>query len=199
MNGPVGMNGSPMKNHSGTELRLAIDAIRDPELGDVTISDLGLIRSVLVVSKDQVDIEISPTFLGCVAMGIMQLDIESTVIKHGYRTANIRHVHAVWSTNDISVEGLIKLRSMGIVVLRRDEDLTRARCPFCDSTKLERRSHAGSTRCRSVAWCATCRNVVELMESKFSPNPNVESEARNCQGDQEHENVPTESISYVHV
>ena len=37
------------------------------------------------------------------------------------------------------------------------------RCPACGSDAVADQSTAGPTRCRSVAWCNQCRNVVEVM------------------------------------
>ena len=37
------------------------------------------------------------------------------------------------------------------------------RCPICGSDAVVDQSLAGPTRCRSVAWCDSCRNPVEVM------------------------------------
>ena len=47
-----------------------------------------------------------------------------------------------------------------VVLRRKDGGL---RCPVCGSDDVEDRALAGPTRCRSVAWCGSCRNVVEVM------------------------------------
>jgi ring-1,2-phenylacetyl-CoA epoxidase subunit PaaD len=36
------------------------------------------------------------------------------------------------------------------------------RCPVCGGATAER-SAVGPTRCRSVNWCARCRNPVEVL------------------------------------
>jgi ring-1,2-phenylacetyl-CoA epoxidase subunit PaaD len=36
-------------------------------------------------------------------------------------------------------------------------------CPVCGSRDVEDRSEFGATLCRSLAWCAACRNPVEVV------------------------------------
>ena len=67
----------------------------------------------------------------------------------------------VWSTERINPAARARLNSDYTVTLRRkDGSLV---CPSCGSVDVSDQSAAGPTRCRSVAWCNSCRNVVEVM------------------------------------
>jgi ring-1,2-phenylacetyl-CoA epoxidase subunit PaaD len=151
-------------------LRAAVEGVLDPELGGVTIGQLGLIREIRV-TQQCVIVELSPTFLGCVAMGLITLDVESAAIKSGFERCAVLHSPRTWSTNDITTEGIASLQALGIVVVREGAGLAEAVCPFCDSVGLEQQSAAGPTRCRLIAWCRECRNVVEAMMPKTFSKP----------------------------
>ncbi|MGB0822298.1 MAG: hypothetical protein ACPGR3_07025 [Ilumatobacteraceae bacterium] len=47
------------------------------------------------------------------------------------------------------------------IAIRRDGVLPT--CPVCEKPSLREVSPVGPTRCRAVAWCDACRNVVEVV------------------------------------
>ena len=49
----------------------AVAAVVDPELGGVTIGDLGLVHDVRIDEGGAVVVELLPTFLGCPALALM--------------------------------------------------------------------------------------------------------------------------------
>lgn len=149
-------------------LREAVEGVADPELSGVTIGQLGLILD-LRVTGSHAEVDFSPTFLGCVAVGLILLDIENTVLTSEplLNTCHVNIVHNVWSTDRISADGVNQLHALGIVVVRTMESMSDAPCPYCLRPGLEKRGGSGPTRCRSVAWCNGCRNVVEIMEPKI--------------------------------
>ena len=156
-------------------LRTAIESIVDPEMNGVTIGQLGMVLDVRMGSAGDVEVDFSPTFLGCVAVGLIALDIENTVLRgvaaNESRPAplisecRVKVVHNIWNPDRISKSGVEQLRTLGIVVVRSDQRLEKVGCPVCAGPGLERRGGSGPTRCRTVAWCTGCRNVVEVMES----------------------------------
>ena len=67
----------------------------------------------------------------------------------------------VWSTDRITPAARSRLSTDYTVTLRRKNGTLR--CPACGADDVVDQSAAGPTRCRSVAWCNSCRNVVEVM------------------------------------
>ena len=169
-------------------VRAVVEAVEDPELAGVTIGDLGMVTDIRIetdgppsgtVSAAEPDrsnasetlrvvVDLAPTFLGCVAVGLISLDIESQVLARtpAVSTCVVNVVHSTWSTDRISPTGVARLNELGIVVVRPGESLSMAPCPYCTHRSLLPQGGAGPTRCRTVAWCGNCRTVVEAMQPK---------------------------------
>jgi ring-1,2-phenylacetyl-CoA epoxidase subunit PaaD len=67
----------------------------------------------------------------------------------------------VWTNERLTDRARTTLADEFTVVLRRKDG--GLRCPICGSDAVVDQSLAGPTRCRSVAWCDSCRNPVEVM------------------------------------
>jgi ring-1,2-phenylacetyl-CoA epoxidase subunit PaaD len=91
--------------------------------------------------------------------------------------ATVRTTYApAWTTDWIAPAAKAKLKAYGIAppgpaesgsgglvqLLRRRET---AQCPYCDSYETEIRSEFGSTACKAVAWCRSCRQPFEEFKS----------------------------------
>ena len=93
-------------------VRAAVGAVRDPELGEVTLDDLGLVRAV--VQRDgTVAVELVPTFLGCPARGVIEADVRRAVLPW---PAEITWCHEVWNEERVTPAGRAKLAGLGTVV-----------------------------------------------------------------------------------
>lgn len=144
----------------------AIASVPDPEYPGVSIAELGLVEGVSVVESGRgldVGVDLIPTFSGCPALAMIADDVRTAVAAvPGVASCDVRWLTTpVWSTDRISPSAQAALRDEFTVVLRREDG--RLRCPVCGSDAVEDRALAGPTRCRSVAWCGSCRNVVEVM------------------------------------
>ncbi len=144
----------------------AIGSVSDPEYPGVSIAALGMVESIRVTEGDDglaVAVGLVPTFSGCPALAMIADDVRAAV--EGVPSVDRCTVEwlttPVWSTDRITVGARGLLRDEFTVVLRRKDG--GLRCPVCGSDAVEDRSPAGPTRCRSVAWCTDCRNVVEVM------------------------------------
>lgn len=145
------------------EVSRAIGAVVDPELGDVTIGELGLVRSVAVDDEGHVSVALTPTFLGCPALSLIASDVVQAVKALGVAEVSVRFVASpVWSPMLISEIGRKKLAELCIGVESGDGSVG---CPYCDGRQLSPRVPVGSTSCRSVWWCSACRTVVDVMRS----------------------------------
>ncbi len=145
----------------------AVASVPDPEYPGVSIVELGLVERVAADETADgclsVRVDLIPTFAGCPALAMIAADVRVAVgAVPGVVSCEVRWLSApVWSTDRISPSARRRLRDEFTVVLRRKDG--RLRCPVCGSDAVEDRALAGPTRCRSVAWCGSCRNVVEVM------------------------------------
>ncbi len=141
----------------------ALGAVTDPEYPDVSIVDLGLVESVDFGRHGTVAVGLIPTFSGCPALAMIAADVnEAITAVEGVVRCEVRWLPApVWSTDRVSESARVQLRNDYTVVLRKKDGTLL--CPVCGSNTVTDQSSAGPTRCRSVAWCGSCRNVVEVM------------------------------------
>ena len=151
----------------------AIDEIPDPEIPVISLVELGIIRDV-AVDGNAVHIELTPTFLGCPALEVMRRSLEETVAALGAE-AEIEVVQDdSWSTDKITPAGREKLRSAGFAppapraagATTLVQLQSRAfRCPYCGSTDTRLENIFGPTPCRSIRWCASCRQPFEQFKT----------------------------------
>jgi ring-1,2-phenylacetyl-CoA epoxidase subunit PaaD len=151
----------------------ALDEIPDPEIPVVSLVDLGVVRDVQV-DGDRVRIEFTPTFLGCPALEVMRRAMEEKVAALGAEPEVAVITDDSWSTDRITPAGREKLREAGfappapraagpttLVQLRSNA----FRCPYCGSTETRLENIFGPTPCRSIRWCASCRQPFEQFKT----------------------------------
>lgn len=95
-------------------LRAALKDVLDPEY-PISLVDLGLIRGAELVG-DTAKIRLTYTCMGCPAMDMIQDDIRERLLQlDAVARVEIEVVWDGWSRADISPEGLIRLRQVGVV------------------------------------------------------------------------------------
>ncbi len=147
-----------------------LDEVKDPEVPVISVVELGIIRDVVVhptVQGDTVEVTVTPTYSGCPAMREIEDDIRSALMSHGVHHVVVHTVFApAWTTDWIGPEAREKLRAYGIAPPGKAEPqglitLTRARvpaaCPFCGSSDTRLQSEFGSTACKAIHVCQSCR------------------------------------------
>ena len=141
--------------------------VKDPEIPVLSLVDLGVIRNV-TIDADAVTIEMTPTFVGCPALDMMQTEIRDVLHKRGVAHVQIEvSFKQPWTSDMISEEGQKALRQFGIAppaarTLFGDLDiLDHAECPRCGSANTELRNIFGATLCRSIHYCNICREAFE--------------------------------------
>ena len=126
----------------------------DPEIPAITIAELGILRDV-AMQDGAVIVTITPTYSGCPATEMIKADIEAALRQAGFTDISVRLVHSpAWSTDALSAETLEKLRAEGIAPPRRGQA---PHCPLCSSAAVEQISAFGSTPCKSLWRCMSCR------------------------------------------
>jgi ring-1,2-phenylacetyl-CoA epoxidase subunit PaaD len=154
--------------------RSVAETVTDPELPMLTLSDLGVLRDVRM-ERGTVVVEITPTYTGCPAMGVMRADLVHALHRAGFGDVEVRTVLApAWSTDWISDEGRRKLaaggiappgkapvRAAGPVPLNLGPTRRTASCPVCGSADTEELSEFGATACKALRRCRSCREPFE--------------------------------------
>lgn len=148
----------------------AVSSVPDPELGGVTIGELGLVHEIRPLLGDGViEVFLLPTFLGCPALKLMERDVVAVLSVLSVSPVRVTWVNwPIWSPDRISFAGRSKLAELGIAVPCADVADDIPVCPICSVDALEAKLPVGPTACRSVAWCTSCRSVVEIMRGSHS-------------------------------
>jgi ring-1,2-phenylacetyl-CoA epoxidase subunit PaaD len=138
-------------------------AVVDSEIPVLTIADLGVLRDV-AVTDGRVEVAITPTYSGCPAMNMIQLEIELALEREGFRGAKVRTVLSpAWTTDWMSEDGRRKLREYGIAPPQAGSSrralfgVQEVACPQCGSVNTEVLSEFGSTSCKALLRCKSCR------------------------------------------
>jgi ring-1,2-phenylacetyl-CoA epoxidase subunit PaaD len=154
-----------VSEETGLSARELAATVLDPELPMVTIEDLGILRDVTEDDQGRVHVTITPTYSGCPAMETIRQDLVETLTCAGYQHVDVEFaLSPAWSTEDVTAHGLARLAEAGIAPPGEVGDpvgpvpVTLAvRCPQCGSPDTRESSRFGSTACKSLWVCRTCR------------------------------------------
>ena len=148
----------------------AAASVVDPEIPVLTIADLGVLRDV-TLDGDHVEVAITPTYSGCPAMNLIALEIEIALERAGFHRPNVRTVLSpAWTTDWMSEEGRQKLRAYGIAPPQASHSRRAlfgeqtVACPQCGSDKTELLSEFGSTSCKALWRCKSCREPFDYFK-----------------------------------
>jgi ring-1,2-phenylacetyl-CoA epoxidase subunit PaaD len=155
--------------------------IADPEIPAISILDLGIVRDVAwseAAEPRTLHVAVTPTYSGCPAIAAIEREIVRVLLEHGIeRVALDVRLAPPWTTDWITAGGREKLRAYGISPPRpraRADASTidliafvdeRAACPRCGSSAVEVVSRFGSTPCKALYRCTTCREPFDHFKS----------------------------------
>ncbi|MCG1041325.1 phenylacetate-CoA oxygenase subunit PaaJ [Mycetohabitans sp. B8] len=164
----------------------ALDAVPDPEIPVVSIRELGILRDVRQAPDGVIEAVITPTYSGCPAMAQITEDIGAALDGAGLAPHRVVSVLApAWTTDWITEGAREKLRRYGIAppsracatrgmqapqpvrIVSRDErerEHAQPTCPHCGSSNTERLSQFGSTACKALYRCMTCREPFDYFK-----------------------------------
>jgi ring-1,2-phenylacetyl-CoA epoxidase subunit PaaD len=151
----------------------ALAEIPDPEIPVISLVDLGVVRDV-AVENGRVRVEFTPTFLGCPALEVMR-DLMAEAVRSLGGEPDVEVMNDdPWTTDRITPAGREKLRAAGfappgprsaeplqLVQLQRGA----FRCPYCGSSDTKLENIFGPTPCRSIRYCASCRQSFEQFKT----------------------------------
>jgi ring-1,2-phenylacetyl-CoA epoxidase subunit PaaD len=148
----------------------AAASVPDPEIPCVTVEDLGILRSVEVVDGVAVA-RLTPTYSGCPAVTAIELAVEAALRDAGFEPRIERVMSPAWTTDWITEEGREKLREYGIAPPEKASGSIRSlfgevevACPKCGSRETERVSEFGSTACKALYRCLSCREPFDYFK-----------------------------------
>jgi ring-1,2-phenylacetyl-CoA epoxidase subunit PaaD len=152
------------------EVWRAVSEVTDPEIPVLTIADLGVLRDVRV-DNGKVEVIITPTYSGCPAMNMIATEIRLALLRTGLGEARITTVLSpAWTTDWMSEEGRRKLRDYGIAPPDKVQGrsalfgVTQIACPRCGSTNTTKLSEFGSTSCKALWRCNSCREPFDYFK-----------------------------------
>ena len=148
----------------------AASRVVDPEIPVLTIADLGVLREVNL-RDGHIEVAITPTYSGCPAMNMIALEIELALEREGFRKPKVRTVLSpAWTTDWMSEDGRRKLREYGIAPpmpassRRALFGVQAVACPQCGSENTELLSEFGSTSCKALWRCKSCREPFDYFK-----------------------------------
>jgi ring-1,2-phenylacetyl-CoA epoxidase subunit PaaD len=151
----------------------ALAEIPDPEIPVVSVVELGVVRAIQV-EDGRVRVEFTPTFLGCPALEVMRDAMAARIAELGAEADVEVVLDDSWSTDRITAEGREKLRQAGFAPpIPRSAGAPQLvqlqsmvfRCPYCGSTETRLDNLFGPTPCRSLRYCASCRQPFEQFKT----------------------------------
>jgi len=151
----------------------ALENVKDPEIPVISVVDMGMITAIQIRNPESeirnVEITLTPTFVGCPAIDLMKKNIREEIQKLGFGEVEVKiDFETKWTSNRMTTDAKQKLEKFGLAppVELKDEELTeeqlnKVRCPHCHSTDTTLRSAFGSTLCRAIRFCFNCKQGFE--------------------------------------
>ena len=152
--------------HSVASVYAILETVADPEVPVLSILDLGIVREVVL--KDAVfHVVITPTYSGCPATEMIQMQIRMALLENGITNFQIEHrLSPAWTTDWMSEAGKQKLQAYGIAPPEKkfaipEDGVT---CPQCHSTNTQLVSAFGSTACKALYQCRDCKEPFDYFK-----------------------------------
>lgn len=156
-----------------------LDGVPDPEIPAVSVVDLGIIRAVNE-SADQrsISVTLTPTYSGCPATEVIAHDVREA-LSAAYDDVTIEvQLSPAWTTEWMTDAGREKLLGFGIAPPTHPSvdpdgrtsllilDIGRPEsCPHCGSPQVEELSGFGSTPCKALWRCVSCREPFDYFKA----------------------------------
>lgn len=132
--------------------------VPDPEIPVLSLVDLGVIRDV-AWRGDTLEVTITPTYSGCPATSVIQIEVERALREHGIADLELkRQLSPPWTTDWITETGHKALRDYGIAPPGSTV------CPRCGSANISEISRFGSTPCKAQYRCDDCLEPFDLFK-----------------------------------
>lgn len=152
-----------------------LQEVPDPEIPVLSVVDLGVVRDVSWDGEACV-VVITPTYSGCPAMREITQDILQTLARHGIAEVRVEtRLAPAWTTDWMSEKGREALKGYGIAApAERAVDISgisrrtagpAIACPRCGSKDTRLVSNFGSTSCKALYRCVSCREPFDYFKT----------------------------------
>ena len=154
------------------QVRDALLDVMDPEIPNLSIVDLGVVRDI-DVRDDAIEVELMPTFVGCPALDVMKEGVRErlSVLAPDHAIEVKVTFEEAWTTDRISERGRQVLKSSGFAPPPQMREMPAranliqlmpiAECPYCNSRNTVMDNAFGPTLCRAIYYCRNCRQPFE--------------------------------------
>lgn len=158
------------------DVRAALAGVADPEIPTCSIVDLGLVEDIRI-TLGSVEVDLLPTFAGCPALDAIREDVENALRAIGAEPSVRFVLSPPWTTDRITAAGVESLKEYGIAGPSARQTTREATlqigakpasmpCPYCGALNTTQQSAFGPTPCRTIRYCASCRNPFEGFKTK---------------------------------
>lgn len=156
--------------HSSTTIHQIweiLNQIPDPEIPVISITDLGIVREVIINENSIVEIKLTPTYSGCPATEMIATMVKLALVENGIHNTKITTVlHPAWTTNWITEQAKQKLKEYGIAAPNKKILIAQdgVECPRCNSQNTKLISEFGSTPCKALYQCQECKEPFDYFK-----------------------------------
>jgi ring-1,2-phenylacetyl-CoA epoxidase subunit PaaD len=148
-----------------------LEQVPDPEIPALSVVDLGIVREVEESADGHaVTVTVTPTYSGCPATEVIMRDVRAA-LEASYDVVDVRtRLSPAWTTDWLSEAGRQKLHGFGIAPPAGRTTLplvdvgAPTGCPHCGTTDVEELAGFGSTPCKALWRCTTCREPFDYMK-----------------------------------
>lgn len=152
-----------------------LQEVPDPEIPVLSVVDLGVVRDVSF-DADACVVVITPTYSGCPAMREITEDIRQVLARHGIGEVRVEtRLSPAWTTDWMSEKGRAALKDYGIAApaqqaidisgISRRNAGPAIECPRCGSRDTRLVSNFGSTSCKALYRCVSCREPFDYFKT----------------------------------
>ncbi|CAB3812878.1 Putative 1,2-phenylacetyl-CoA epoxidase, subunit D [Achromobacter dolens] len=152
-----------------------LQEVPDPEIPVLSVVDLGVVRDV-AFEGDACVVVITPTYSGCPAMREITEDIRQVLARHGIGEVRVEtRLSPAWTTDWMSEKGRAALKDYGIAApaqqaidisgISRRSAGPAIECPRCGSRDTRLVSNFGSTSCKALYRCVSCREPFDYFKT----------------------------------
>lgn len=150
------------------------EQVMDPEVPVISVTELGIIRSIDIPEKDHVHLVITPTYSGCPAMDMIGMSLRLAFLSNGFKVVDIETVLSpAWTTEWLTETGKQKLKAFGIAPPNPLQPVCdteffasqqAVQCPRCNSYHTSLISQFGSTACKALYRCDDCKEPFDYFK-----------------------------------
>ena len=170
----AGSKAPPPEGFGEAAIWQILETVSDPEVPVLSILDLGIVRDVVLkASPNGVDLDgaveiiITPTYSGCPAMDMINMDIRMAMLELGFTNIKITTILSpAWTSDWMTEAGKKKLVEYGIAAPNKTFDIPAdgVPCPLCQSSNTKLISEFGSTACKALYQCSDCKEPFDYFK-----------------------------------